>query len=242
MQPPSAANAFIPNDYNTSLFECCADMGSCCETICCMYCQVSAQRNKLIKKTEGVDCCQCFTMACGDMFLCGWCLMYNVAQQRMDMKILGINEGYISAWCKTWCCLACSVCQTHREMSIRHHFPGGCCVKEPYQKAGVEAPRPMLMTMEAGMGMVPLVYPQPMLAQPMMMQQPGMHAQPMMMQQQPGGVYGQPMMMQGQPMMMQQGQYMQAPPGQPGGYPQGYVPPPPAGYAPPQPQKDADGL
>jgi hypothetical protein len=186
------------------------------DACCCVYCQVSAQRNRLLKKVEGVDVCQCFLMVCGDAVAChGLCLLYYAASQRMDMKMLGLQESCPEACCKTWCCMLCSVCQIHREMSIRHHFPGGVCVNLPYTKPGVEAPKPHMMSMEGGGNAVPLVYPQP-----IMVAQPGMYAQPGVVMQ-PGMVV-QPGMQPG----------VQFPPGQYPQHPQ-MMPQPGMGYRPP---------
>jgi hypothetical protein len=205
---PASSNAFTPNTYNAGLFECLEHKESCMDGCCCVYCQVSAQRNRLRFKVEGVDMCQCCLMVCGDaVFFHGLCLLFHATTQRMEITMLGLQEGCLKACCKTWCCMLCSACQIHREMSIRHHFPGGVCVNLPYTKPGVEAPKPHMMSMEGGGNAVPLVYPQP-----IMVAQPGMYAQPCMMYAQPG---------------------VQFPPGQYPQHPQMMMPQPGMGYRPP---------
>jgi Cys-rich protein (TIGR01571 family) len=115
----------MTNPFQTGLCGCMEDKASCIDTFCCYCCQVGRQ----FKAAEGevnqlsvLYCCLslCFPYCCSALLRC------------KVVDTLSIDENKIVSCCLGIICMECSICQTHRQLTLAQRFPGGLCVSKPY--------------------------------------------------------------------------------------------------------------
>ena len=143
-----------PNEYNSSLCDCCQDMGVCLDGCLCVPCEVGFQKNKLQNNRTDMHVGTCLGLMIVDAFLsCAstvavsaltgafhpvyWtnftATLYNGLHLRpMINKKYGIEESLCASMCKSVCCLGCALCQQKREMRYRLDFPGGFFSQPPH--------------------------------------------------------------------------------------------------------------
>ena len=100
-----------PGDFNTSLFDCCAEPGGwglCCMTFCC-GCVTAGRVNDAVGGPGGFfgGCCGMFVPLLN--LFCIW----NMAME--TLKKIGIKGDAIMVFFKTWCCAPCTLCQVRRQ-------------------------------------------------------------------------------------------------------------------------------
>jgi Cys-rich protein (TIGR01571 family) len=114
--------------YTTGLCDCMKDTSSCVDIYCCFPCQVGRQCAASNASEPQVDTFQCTGCLFALFFpaLGACCIRRNVAER------FNLDEGCCGSTCFACLCPSCSLCQTHRELTIRGTWPGGvCCHKEP---------------------------------------------------------------------------------------------------------------
>jgi Cys-rich protein (TIGR01571 family) len=114
--------------FTTGLCDCMKDVSSCVDIYCCWPCQMGRQCAAADTADPKADTCNCCGCLCGLCFpICVTCqIRRNVAAR------FAIDEGCCCALCVSAFCLQCSLCQTHRELTVRGTWPGGvCCHKQP---------------------------------------------------------------------------------------------------------------
>ena len=115
----------MSGEWGTPLFSCMMDTSQCIDTCCCPLCAMSRQW----KAIEGVTN-QCDPVMCCASYFCGLCV--NIAIRMKVVEKYGIAEGTPMTIAFAWCCGGCSLCQTHRELTMRNAWPGGTILhKEP---------------------------------------------------------------------------------------------------------------
>jgi Cys-rich protein (TIGR01571 family) len=134
--------------WSTGLCDCLTHSSSCIETCFCMCFQFGYQWPKAQPPGSPAlgtkfDALVCFGPLCLDMlctFGCATAVTTMVLRNKTKMRY-NIIEDPTAVGIIGLCCCPCSVCQTHREMTVRGEFPGGLCVSSRNQFRGGRAPR-----------------------------------------------------------------------------------------------------
>eukprot|EP00672_Neobodo_designis_P025570 CAMPEP_0174840606 /NCGR_PEP_ID=MMETSP1114-20130205/8786_1 /TAXON_ID=312471 /ORGANISM="Neobodo designis, Strain CCAP 1951/1" /LENGTH=122 /DNA_ID=CAMNT_0016074763 /DNA_START=37 /DNA_END=405 /DNA_ORIENTATION=+ len=111
--------------YTTGLCDCMQDTSSCVDSVICYPCMIGRQCGAADGQS---DQCSCFGCICGYLFpsLSACCLRKKLAER------YSLEEGCCGQVIFGCLCPACSLCQTHREFTIRGVWPGGSCIhKQP---------------------------------------------------------------------------------------------------------------
>jgi Cys-rich protein (TIGR01571 family) len=111
--------------YQTGLLGCMEDTSSCIDGLCCHCCQIGRQFRALEGQVNQMSVLHCilglyFPYACAPLLRC------RVSEQ------FQLGEGKCASLCIGCICTDCSICQTHRELTLRNCWPGGFCVKQAY--------------------------------------------------------------------------------------------------------------
>lgn len=116
----------MSGQWGTGLFDCLMDTTQCADTICCGLCAISRQ----LKALEGVTN-ECDIGLCVVAYFCGACMVTKIRMGTVEKY--GIAEDTMMSVLIGCCfCPACSLCQTHRELTLRNAWPGGTlCHKQP---------------------------------------------------------------------------------------------------------------
>ena len=114
--------------FDTGLCACMDDKASCIDVICCMPCQFGRQCNALNDQVnEGNLMYCCLGLICYP----GMYIFAGVLRCKVSSKY-NLEEHCCVSACLGWYCTLCSLCQTHRQLTLRNAWPGGVCVKQPY--------------------------------------------------------------------------------------------------------------
>ncbi|KAJ3161657.1 hypothetical protein HDU86_006427 [Geranomyces michiganensis] len=101
-----------PKDWTHGLFDCFADIGTCC-IACCFPCFQYGKNKQALNKSDGCcgDCCMyCIVQGCG----CGACLgSGGRSTVRSKYNITGDGCSDLCAHCF---CTPCALTQEHREI------------------------------------------------------------------------------------------------------------------------------
>ena len=111
--------------YETGLCGCCEDMQSCLDVFCCQCCQIGRQYKAVEGEVNQLSILHC---------LCGMCfpsLLTCILRCKVSTR-LTLDESSIVSCCLGCLCTSCSLCQMHRQLTLRSCWPGGLCVKQPY--------------------------------------------------------------------------------------------------------------
>jgi Cys-rich protein (TIGR01571 family) len=109
--------------YSTGLCDC-GPFSVCFESICCGTCQLSRQAAALAGDKDTCTIGGCLYACC-----CMPCAQVTVRTGIVNRYKLDDSL----TCCKALCCGPCSTCQNHRELTIRGDWPGGMCMKQPYE-------------------------------------------------------------------------------------------------------------
>ena len=113
------------SQWGTGLFQCMVDTTQCVDTACCALCALSRQWKAAEGITNQLDIPMCVIA-----YFCGYCM--NCALRRKVVEKYNIDEAPVVSIVTAWICGGCSLCQTHRELTIRNAWPGGTvCHKQP---------------------------------------------------------------------------------------------------------------
>ena len=141
MVPPVPAVPAKP--WSSTLCSCTEDTSACLDGLFCYYCQIGYQTGKfrvpLGMPHVNMDIGSCFLAALGDFFclgLVGGCMVSDV-RHRTAARYNIIHSGCL--FFEGYFCPCCSLCQTHREMTVRGDWPGGVCVQTPSMAGGAGA-------------------------------------------------------------------------------------------------------
>jgi Cys-rich protein (TIGR01571 family) len=118
----------MTEQWQTGLLGCLDDKSSCIDSICCWCCQIGRQCAALdgkVNENSYLYCCLALFFQAHWLLIC--CLRCKVSSKYQ------LDEGCIGSICKGYFCPLCSLCQTHRELTVRNAWPGGFCVKQPFQ-------------------------------------------------------------------------------------------------------------
>lgn len=183
-QYPQTYQPVALSNWSTGIFECFNDFNVCCDIYCCHCCANARQWDAVEGKPDSMNLM---------VFLANFCLgttaLLNCFTRCNIVKRYNIDEGdFISCLWGTFCPL-CTMCQQHKELTVRGQWPGATICAQP--PAGFIRPPP------GGQMMGQPVYnaqPAPAPGQPVYyQQQPGTAPgqQPVYYQQQPGMAPGQ---------------------------------------------------
>jgi len=88
------------------------------DTWFCPLCAMSRQCQAIEGKTDTLDIKQC---------VIAWCcpLCTNIGIRTKVVEKYSIDEAMPVSIVMAWCFGPCSLCQTHRELSMRNAWPGG---------------------------------------------------------------------------------------------------------------------
>ncbi len=112
--------------FETGLLGCMEDKSSCLDSICCWPCQIGRQCAAVNGQVNQMSCLHCL----GALFVSPLCCAIVLRCKVSDRYSLG--ESCIFSACIGYFCTYCSLCQTHRQLTLRGDFPGGFCVSQPY--------------------------------------------------------------------------------------------------------------
>jgi Cys-rich protein (TIGR01571 family) len=129
--PPPIAFT-LGRKWNTGLFHCLHDTNVCVEVTFCPYCQAGYQYHRTKKSFVGMNATVCVGMCCLDMVLAGggYLVVSTVLRQRIVDRYQ-LNESTGMVLCRGLFCSPCTLCQLHREMTLRSECPGGVCIEGP---------------------------------------------------------------------------------------------------------------
>jgi Cys-rich protein (TIGR01571 family) len=114
--------------FQTGLLGCTSDIPSCLDGCCCPCCQVGRQCNAVDGEVNSLAILPCIgSLLFGSMPIWVICLRCKVSDKHE------LDEGKIMSILKGLCCPSCSLCQLHRELSLRNAWPGGLCVNQPFE-------------------------------------------------------------------------------------------------------------
>lgn len=146
---PNSGSELNDDQWRSSVFSCFSDPQSAMDNLLCCYCNLSSQANMLLNNKRGVHFPLCLGMACVDYFcFAGMCscvsfcvvniMVRQAIRHRYHLKT-GIGNMAMDFLMGT-CCAVCALCQQHREMSSRGHWPGCILVGfDPLEVAPVTA-------------------------------------------------------------------------------------------------------
>jgi Cys-rich protein (TIGR01571 family) len=106
------------SQWATGLFDCFLDPMQTLDTCLCPCCSVSRQLNALEAKPDTFDPQMCIFPG-----LCASCASAYIRVKVVEKYAIPHQmpmEGILGC-----CCAACSMCQTHRELTTRNAWPGG---------------------------------------------------------------------------------------------------------------------
>jgi Cys-rich protein (TIGR01571 family) len=112
--------------FSTGLLDCMVDSSLCLDVCICYPCQIGRQ-------CRAVDESQVDSMS----FCCCLAGMYipvisSCMIRRKVVARFAIDEGCIMSTIQGCICWSCSLCQTHRELTVHKLWPGGvCCHSQP---------------------------------------------------------------------------------------------------------------
>ena len=117
--------------YSTGLCDCTQDTSSCVDQCICYPCMIGRQCSAADGLASKFSCFGCI---CGYLFpgLSACCLRKKIAER------YSIEEGICGHVIFGCCCTWCSLCQTHREFTIRGTWPGGSCIHKQPGSMGLE--------------------------------------------------------------------------------------------------------
>lgn len=136
---------YIPDDFNTGLCECFDDQPSCVASVFCPWCALKAQLKTLMRGRTRVVPHACVPLIVMNFLLWGGIGIgcFSVLMRNMVRRSFLLSaESEANSCFKAFFCVHCSVSQVYREMSIRHEWPGGPCVEEPYVRQNLVVPPP----------------------------------------------------------------------------------------------------
>ncbi len=117
----------MSNQWRTGLCQCTLDVPQCLDTICCQCCAGSRQWNAIEGRSDTCDLMHCVLHAC-----CALCS--NICIRIKVVEKYNIDESSVVSCLLATCCGSCSLCQTHRELTVQNQWPGGTlCHKQPGQ-------------------------------------------------------------------------------------------------------------
>jgi len=112
--------------FETGLCACMEDKASCLDVICCWACQTGRQwlavQGQVNNMSVGICCLSLF----GFHSLFAPLLRCKVSDR------YNLGEGCCGSLFFGCLCTYCSLCQTHRQLTLRNEFPGGVCVSQAY--------------------------------------------------------------------------------------------------------------
>ena len=112
-------------EWGTPLFSCLQDTNQCIDTALCAPCAMSRQLSALFGHSNEMNV---FRLIHG----CFFPLCTNIRIRWRTVVKYGIDEPFHLTIAMAWCCGGCSLCQTHRELTLRNVWPGGTILhKEP---------------------------------------------------------------------------------------------------------------
>ena len=115
----------MSGQWGTGIFNCLMDVTQCLDTCLCPQCAMSRQ----LKALEGVTN-QCDVGLCIISAFCALCM--NIKIRMGVVEKYGIAEDKLMSCIFGWCLGGCSLCQTHRELTLRNAWPGGTILhKQP---------------------------------------------------------------------------------------------------------------
>ena len=115
----------MSGQWGTGTFECFMDPMQCVDSWLCSWCAMSRQWKALEGMTNTLDIVMCFVA-----YLFGCCV--NIMIRMKVVEKYGIAEALPMTVFWAWCFGQCSLCQTHRELTLRNAWPGGTIFhKEP---------------------------------------------------------------------------------------------------------------
>jgi Cys-rich protein (TIGR01571 family) len=129
-------NYFIePDTWTSGMLDCGNDVGSCCETIWCPYCQLGFQFNKTQTGDLGPDWWVCCGAWFADAILFrGIIFAFMTWEIRHSLRRrwnLDPENNKVYEFAKGCCCAELAQCQVYREMTARGYWPGGICTDSP---------------------------------------------------------------------------------------------------------------
>ena len=122
-----------PDEWTTSLFQCCQDVPGTFDMMCCFPCQYGRMCHVLNAESSGaaneldVKWCAiaCILAGCGVH-----CLTLGFRSKLRER--FGISGGFVTDCLASFLCTACSNCQHSRELTNHGHWPGGTvCARNP---------------------------------------------------------------------------------------------------------------
>lgn len=116
----------MSTSWETGLCACMEDKASALDSVCCFPSQIGRQCAALDDQVNQLAPLWCVLSAigCAPIAICGIrtkvVSKYNLDETRSISVCIG--------------CLypVCSLCQTHRELTLRNAWPGGACVQQPF--------------------------------------------------------------------------------------------------------------
>lgn len=115
----------MSGQWGTGLFHCMMDTTQCIDTCLCGPCSLSRQWKALEGVTNQLDITMCLVGSC-----CGACM--NAMIRMKTVEKYAIAEDTVMSVAFGLCCAGCSLCQTHRELTLRNAWPGGTLLhKQP---------------------------------------------------------------------------------------------------------------
>ena len=120
------AAAGVARTWDSGVCECTKDTGSCLDVYCCTSCNGARQCNAIDGQEDSNDMALC----CAIMILNSQTGMGNLAmilRYRLVAKYNIADEGVIMTFFISQCCMLCSICQTHRQLTSMMMWPGGTC-------------------------------------------------------------------------------------------------------------------
>ena len=107
-------------EWDTGLFQCCADPRVVADTMCCAPCSVGRQWSAVRGSGDELNfpvCCAAAVLApCMAAFTCLLRLKVVEKYHLDEPTAITIASGI--------CCAGCSACQTYRELNHRNTWPG----------------------------------------------------------------------------------------------------------------------
>ena len=138
--PPPPAALTMGNKFMSGIFDCFEPTEVCLEGWCCGYCQGGHQYSMLTTGRPEMNPIVSFGACCIDQFAKGLAMAFLTWHLRTTiMQRYNIVEPPLHTAFFSCCCAGCSMCQQHREMTMRGEWPGasfGLCMKEPALPVG----------------------------------------------------------------------------------------------------------
>jgi len=120
----------MSKEWKTGIFQCMIHTDSCVDNCICSPCQASRQCLAAEKREQEFSLFHCILASVPMLHP-----FYVCEIRRKVAAEYQIDEGIIGAIIHGFICMPCSLCQTHRELSLQGKWPGGSCLNnEPLTK------------------------------------------------------------------------------------------------------------